>query len=109
MLVPLSCLLKHRLLTNCSVSPLLRPRWNFLHIYDLQSLAASRAVKSTGVYLNLLDSRIGVSHVGQGVWNRRQAYRCWRQPVHLRFDLCLLVGSGCHDPYSNELSEQGDG
>lgn len=98
----------HQALTNCSFPTLLHTCWRFFLLHDLQSLAAERTLEPAGVYLHLLLSRICVRHVGQSVWNRRQAYRCWRESVHAPVDIRFLVSLGCHDLDPDELSEQGD-
>lgn len=98
--------LKFQVLTYYSLSLLLHSRWDFFLLYDLQSLAATWAVESPRIYLNLLISWIGVRHVSQGLWRRCQAYNCGPQPVYSRFDSCFSISFGCYDFDLDELPKQ---
>ena len=88
---------------NCRLPAILPGRSSVRLRHDLQGRPHSRKDQSSNLPVHLLDRRLRLRHVGQGVWHCAEAYVCREQPVQPPIDLRLYDPDRSLHSDTNEL------
>ena len=88
---------------NCRLPAILPGRSSVRLRHDLQSRPHSRKDQPSNLPVHLLDRRLRLRHVGQGVWHCAEAYVCREQPVQPPIDLRLYDPDRSLHSDTNEL------
>jgi hypothetical protein len=101
------CALEYVALSDTRFPELLPAGSNLCSSDDIQSCTDLRQEESPRLPIHLLDGRIRLRHVHQGLWNRGKIDFCWSKSIHSPLNVCVRHRCCCLYPRTNELLQQG--